>query len=164
MREKWNVKKKGYLKIHLAVNIKTKEILSFEVTDEKVHDSKVMGKLISNIEAKSIKIGRVFADGAYDTNANFMYLSSRQIQPMVRVRRNAIICKRNCSSRNKSVLLQRQRNWKKKMGYGKRWIAETVFSTFKRMFGEYVSAIQFENMVKEMMVKVSLYNLFRNMV
>lgn len=40
---------------------------------------------------------------------------------------------------------------------------ETVFSSLKRMFGEYVSAVQFENMVKEMMVKVSFYNLFRNM-
>ena len=42
MSEKWNVqnRKKGYLKIHVAVNIKTKEILALEVTDEKVHDGK----------------------------------------------------------------------------------------------------------------------------
>jgi len=35
MQEKWNIRKmKGYLKIHIAVNIKTKEILAFlEVTD-----------------------------------------------------------------------------------------------------------------------------------
>jgi hypothetical protein len=37
MQDKWDVKnKKGYLKIHVAVNIKTKEILALEVTDEKV--------------------------------------------------------------------------------------------------------------------------------
>jgi hypothetical protein len=43
MQEKWNIKKeKGYLKIHIAVNIKTKEILALEVTDEKVHDGKIM--------------------------------------------------------------------------------------------------------------------------
>ncbi len=36
MQDKWNVKdKKGYLKIHVAVNIKTKEILALKVTDEK---------------------------------------------------------------------------------------------------------------------------------
>ena len=45
--------------------------------------------------------------------------------------------------------------------YGHRWIAETAFSTIKRTFGEYVSATKFDNMVKEMMIKVSLYNLFR---
>ncbi|HXT82973.1 MAG TPA: IS5/IS1182 family transposase, partial [Verrucomicrobiae bacterium] len=30
-------------------------------------------------------------------------------------------------------------------------------------FGEYTSAIRFQNMIKEMTVKVSLYNLFRRM-
>ncbi len=40
-------------------------------------------------------------------------------------------------------------------------MAETVFSSIKRMFGEYVSATRFQNMIKEMMIKVSLYNLFR---
>ena len=48
--------------------------------------------------------------------------------------------------------------------YGKRWMAkETVFSSIKRMFGEYVSATRFQNMVKEMILKVSLYNLFRRL-
>jgi hypothetical protein len=50
MSDKWNIKKKGYLKIHIAiVNIKTKEILALEVTDEKVHDSKTIGKLVKHI-------------------------------------------------------------------------------------------------------------------
>jgi hypothetical protein len=41
VRDKWNTKKKGYLKIHVAVNVKTKKILSMKVTDdEHVHDSK----------------------------------------------------------------------------------------------------------------------------
>ena len=34
MRDKWNAKKKGYLKIHVAVNVKSKKILSMKVTDE----------------------------------------------------------------------------------------------------------------------------------
>ncbi|HEY6534581.1 MAG TPA: IS5/IS1182 family transposase, partial [Candidatus Nitrosocosmicus sp.] len=42
-----------------------------------------------------------------------------------------------------------------------RWMAETAFSSIKRMFGEYISATKFQNMVKEMTMKVSLYNLFR---
>ena len=55
MQEKWNIKKekKGYLKIHIAVNIKTKEILALEVTDEKSHDGrKVMPRLIEHILEK----------------------------------------------------------------------------------------------------------------
>ena len=38
----------------------------------------------------------------------------------------------------------------KKRKYGQRWIVKTVFSVIKRMFGEYVSAIKLENMIKEM--------------
>ena len=41
---------------------------------------------------------------------------------------------------------------------------ESVFSCIKRMFGrEYVTAIRFENMIKEMILKASLYNLFQSL-
>jgi hypothetical protein len=43
------------------------------------------------------------------------------------------------------------------------WMAETAFSSIKRTYGEYISATKFKNMVKEMILKVSLYNLFRRM-
>jgi|tagenome__1003787_1003787.scaffolds.fasta_scaffold20008462_1 hypothetical protein len=63
-----------------------------------------------------------------------------------------------------SIFKQKRSQWKKKRMYGKRWMAkETVFSSIKRMFGEYVSATRFQNTVKEIMMKVSLYNLFRRM-
>ena len=39
-------------------------------------------------------------------------------------------------------------------------LTETVFSSVKRTFGEYVSARKYSNMVKEMMLKASLYNMF----
>ena len=51
MNEKWNVqnRKKGYLKIHIAVNIKTKETLALEVTDEKVYDDKMLETLVDQV-------------------------------------------------------------------------------------------------------------------
>jgi hypothetical protein len=62
--------------------------------------------------------------------------------------------------RNLSVLARRNdlQKWKDSESYGQRWIVETVFSSIKRMFGEYVYSDKFENMVKEMMLKASLYN------
>ncbi|CAN5758695.1 IS5-like element IS903B family transposase [soil metagenome] len=182
MSEKWNVKnRKGYLKIHIAVNIKTKEILALEVTDEKVHDGKMLTKLVnqvldgsatittaSNTESnkKIIKIKSALADGAYDSNANFQYLREKGITPGLKVRKNSIVSARNNSLRNREVMLQTEEDllkWKTKRKYGHRWISETAFSTLKRTFGEYVSATRFENMVKEMTIKVSLYNIFRRM-
>ncbi len=63
--------------------------------------------------------------------------------------------------RNLSVLAQR--NDLQKWGIAKamdkdRWIVETVFSSIKRMFGEYVYSVRLKNMIQEMMLKASLYN------
>ncbi len=62
--------------------------------------------------------------------------------------------------RNLAVLAQRNdlQKWKDSVSYGKRWIAETVFSCLKRRFGEYVYSVKFKNMIQEMMLKASLYN------
>ncbi len=35
---------------------------------------------------------------------------------------------------------------------------ETVFSSIKRMFGEYVYSVRQNNMIQEMVLKASLYN------
>jgi hypothetical protein len=66
---------------------------------------------------------------------------------------------------NLSVIVQNDFDkWKDSVSYGKRWIAETVFSCIKRRFGEYAYAIKFENMINEIMIKISLYNWFITMV
>ena len=48
-------KKRGYLKIHIAVDIKKKRILSLDVTSEQVHDGKVLSKLVDDITIKQNK-------------------------------------------------------------------------------------------------------------
>ncbi|ALI35760.1 Transposase DDE domain protein [Candidatus Nitrosocosmicus oleophilus] len=168
MDEKWNTQnRKGYLKIHVAVDIKTRKIIALEVTDEKVHDGKMLKKLVNHVldsrEPNTVKIKSVLADGAYDSNPNFVYLEDKKINPGIKVRRNSIVSPKNNRLRNNEVKLQAKDllKWKTKRKYGQRWISETVFSAIKRMFGEYTSANRFQNMVKGIMIKVSLYNIFR---
>ena len=181
MSDKWHKQnKKGYLKIHVAVDTKTKEILALEVTSEKVHDSMMLKKLVNHVLDGStttitttrgpnkiiIKIKSALGDGAYDSNANFRYLQEKGITPGIKIRKNSIVSPKNNRLRNKEVIHQTKEDllkWKKKRKYGHRWMAETAFSTLKRTFGEYVSATKFNNMIKEMMIKVSLYNLFRRL-
>ena len=56
--------KRGYLKIHIAVDIKRKRILSLDVTSEQIHDGKVLPVLIEDITIKQNKIvNTVIADG-----------------------------------------------------------------------------------------------------
>ena len=103
-------------------------------------------------------------DGSYDSNKNFQILSFRGIKPAIKVRKNSRCRKTNHHLRNKTVKMQKNnlQEWKDSVRYGQRWIVETVFSCIKRMFGrEYVTAIRFENMIREMVLKASLYNWFQ---
>ncbi len=164
IRHKWNVKR-GYLKIHVAVDIKRKRILSLNVTSEQVHDGKVLSELVDDITIKQNKIvNTAIMDGSYDSNKNFQFLSFKGIGPAIKVRKNSRCRKTNHYIRNKTVKMQKNnlQEWKDSVRYGQRWIIETVFSCIKRMFGEYVTAIRFENMIKEIILKASLYNLFQS--
>jgi hypothetical protein len=96
-------------------------------------------------------------------------LNEKKIDPIIKVKRNSVILSRNNKIRNKEVKQQQTKDflkWKTKKRYGHRWMAkETAFSAIKRMFiGEHIMATNFQNMVKEMMLKVSLYNIFRRTV
>ncbi len=164
IRHKWNVKR-GYLKIHLIVDIKKKRVLSLKVTSEQIHDGKVLPELIDDIIIKQNKvIETAIMDGSYDSNKNFQFLSFRGIKPAIKVRKNSKCRKTNHYLRDKNVQSQKAdlQQWKDSVSYGQRRIVESVSSCMKRMFGEYVTAIRFENMVKEIMLKVSLYNWFQS--
>lgn len=165
MRHKWHVRK-GYLKIHVAVDIKKKRILSLEVTSEEIHDGKMLKKLVDNASENNDVKG-VLADGMYDSNNNFRYLSKNHIKPGIKTRKNSKVRPTdNCKARTMSVIRQQTnlKSWKHSVSYGHRWMAETVFSSMKRTFGEHVSARRFPNMIKEMFLKASLYNMFCKMI
>src|SRR5262249_36528297 len=112
MRHKWHVRK-GYLKIHVAVDIKKKRILSLEVTSEEVHDGKMLKKLVDNVSENN-ETKRELADGMYDSNNNFRYLSKNHIKPGIKTRRNSKVKSTNCNARNISVLKQQTnlKRWK----------------------------------------------------
>ena len=117
MRDKWKAGKKGYLKIHIAVSVKTKKILSMKVTDEHVHDSKMLPELVQNvIDSSSATASKLFADGgAYDSNGVFGCLADNGILPCIKVRKNSKVrWKKGNTLRNLSVLAQKNdlQKWK----------------------------------------------------
>lgn len=164
MNKKWNTRiKKGYLKIHVAVDIKSKKILSMEITDEHVHDNRMLPTLVDDlVKSNEYIIDKFLADGAYDSNDTFRYLSENGIIPCIKVRKNSRVRKTAHIFRNLSVITQRHdfKQWKDSVSYGQRWMVETVFSSLKRMFGECVYSLKKENMKQELLLKASLYNKF----
>lgn len=110
------------------------------------------------------KVVKVLADPAYDSKNNF-YTYNNDIVAGIKVRKNSSCRPGRCHPRMISVISQLRgyRYWKDSVSYGKRWIAESVFSVFKRVFGECVRAVKWNNMVKEMQLKASLHNRFMSM-
>jgi transposase len=161
--------KRLYQNTCVAVNIKRKKIVSMEVTKEDVVDGKMLkpltrqAVLLITSSSSCTTINRVVGDGAYDSKDNFRYLDRMGIEPVIRVRKNSSTKASGCMSRKMMVVIEQMKDmkqWKKKNGYGMRWIAESVFSSIKRTFREYVSSVKWDNIVNELLLKASLYNMF----
>ena len=161
IRHVWKVKK-GYLKIHFAVDVRTGQVVSMDVSSEKVGDGRRLKRLVKRAE-ESVRVSRILADGAYDSKANFNFLAQEGIRPVIRVRRGSAPRSRGSMARKLAVVEQqtfRPKAWSRIHRFGYRWRVEGAFSVIKRVFGEYVSAKKFVNMAREMAMKASIYNGF----
>jgi hypothetical protein len=162
IRKKWRVKR-GFIKVHIAVDTKTRQILAIEVTREDVGDGRVLRRLVDGSSGKA-RLSGVIADGAYDSKSNFRMLADMGIDPLIRVRRNSSFKGGGCMPRKFAVVAQLgNADWRRERGYGYRWMAESAFSSIKRVFGEYICAVKWPNIVKELLLKASLYNVFMKM-
>jgi hypothetical protein len=163
MREKWKIHR-GWIKVHLAVDVTTKEIVAIEVTDERVSDGSRFNSLIDQAEENlsGRKIEKALGDGAFDRREIFDHLQQKGISPVIKTRSNANTKARGSPARAKAVRDMKNlgyQRWKQKYDYGRRWAAETVFSAVKRISGEHVAATKTENMMQEVILKFSFYNM-----
>jgi hypothetical protein len=162
IRKQWKVRK-GWLKIHIATTAGRVHILGVEVTTEKVHDHKKFKPLIAS-SCRKRNVLKVLADGAYDINDCYDELDKRDVEPGIRMRMNAISRSRGHKKLRSKCVWDRnklgcQDAWAKANCYGDRWTVESAFSSFKNIFGEYVSAKTFWNMSKEVKIKFGILNM-----
>jgi hypothetical protein len=61
MREKWKTRR-GFIKIHIAVDVKSKQITSIQVTKENVTDGKMLKSLVYNDALSKADVKKVIAD------------------------------------------------------------------------------------------------------
>jgi len=167
LRKKWNDKEyKGWIKIHIAIDVETGETVGIEVSEEYVTDESVIPSLIHQVESRGRKIERMLGDGAYYTNSVYNILEEKDIDAGIRIRKDASTRAKGSPYRAKCVREFKRvgyENWRVSRGYGKRWIAEAIFSSEKRIFGEYVKAKRKDLMFKEVKMKFALLNLLANM-
>jgi IS5 family transposase len=142
MREKWHVHR-GWIKVHMCVEVTSGAIVGLVVSDEKEHDAQFLPALVE--QASRLlpgRIARVLADGGYDTYDNFDFLASKGIDPVIKMRSNASTKRHGHSSARPKAVRERndlgEEEWKVRRRYNKRWKAETMFSAIKRRMGEAV--------------------------
>jgi len=163
IRHKWKVKK-GWIKVHVAVDVKTKKLLALEITDERAGDGKMLQPLIKQAKRNSNgkKIKAAYADGAYDSRNNFNFLDKEGTEPIIKIRKNASTRARGSPARAEKVREMKEigyEGWKDKYKYGQRWAAETFFSGVKRILGETSKARSVEGVFQEVKLKFLFYNM-----
>jgi hypothetical protein len=162
--ERKHGKKKRYVKLHFAVNTVTHEVVAMEVSTDDVHDVKALPGLVEKAEG-NVRVAEVIGDGAYDSGEVYDLLEGLGVEVVIKPRRNSRLDTR-CPGRRLAVGRVRELGydaWAKLTGYGRRWAVETAYSTFKRLFGECSLARSFENITRELVGKVALYNMLVNM-
>jgi len=161
--ERKHGKKRHYVKLHFAVNVETHEVVAMEVTTDERHDVESLPALVEE-SVRNVRVVRLLGDGAYDSSRVYTLLEDRGIEAVVKPRGNSRV-DRGRPARRRAVELVRSLGyggWAESVGYGRRWAVESAYSSFKRVFGEHSLARGFENIVRELVGKVSLYNLMVN--
>lgn len=162
IEEKWIRKKKEFVKLHIAVDTKSKKVVSFRITKGNVHDTRKFCPLVREA-AEKYDIDKVHADKAHDNRKNFNLLDGLNIEPAIGIRKNATIRATRCPLRRDEVLLINKlgyQGWNQLKETGKRWIAEIIFSSIKRVLGEDLLSKKFCAQKVEAGLKVMLYNKF----
>lgn len=93
----------GWVKLHVLVDVKTKQVLSFKITDENVHDSEMLIPVMKQLE-NNVGPGKVestLGDRGYDSHKNFNYMERRRVRPGIKPRVNASIEKKTTRIKKK---------------------------------------------------------------
>jgi hypothetical protein len=113
----------------VAVDIKTKQVVSLEVSDERTDEGKKLKSLVRGAKRRA-RVKKVLGDSGYDSHENFEFLAASEIEAALKVREDA---NPDCGGAREEVVrayLQDPPGWKERVGYGQRWMAESAASAF----------------------------------
>jgi len=148
-------RRKNWLKVNIAIDENTGELLGIDIASGPQHDSKSFEKIVQDVSMSVLK-----GDGAFDKKSIFNYCDKNKITPAIKVRKSSIPRSRGSPLRKRCVRELKELGeeaWKEKYDYGKRWLVESYFSAVKRSYGEAVKSRRSDMMVKEAMIKFLLY-------
>jgi len=149
------------VKLHAAIEMNWRAIVSFHFTQAHVHEINHLEPLLESLWG----IGNVLADSGYLSRENCRLIYSKGGTPYIRPKKNTT-GKGWCGKRHfywdpfTEMVEQYQKNTKEWMKiYHQRSNIEAVFSALKRKLGGYVSSIKRNIQHVEIALKIIVYNL-----
>lgn len=142
---------RGWYKVHTLVDADSGEILSYVLTEPTYNDGLAFDRLYDLAVARGHRFSKIMADAAYDSKAHWNRMREEGVEFIANLsgcldqkRRNASSGKaKGCSTRAvhvKKVIEVGVKEWKKDVGYGRRWRVEATYGDLKRRFGETLRA------------------------
>jgi hypothetical protein len=164
----WKVKVHGrgrprkWVKVHLAVDPDTQEIVAEVTTTSQVGDSSMTGTLLDQLKSPAQE---VLADGGYDRQEARKTIKAKKGKPVIPPPKNAKY-KGVGDERDRAIFeilglggdREAKRLWGKLTGYNRRVLVETAFSSLKRLFGDRFFSKTIERQKVESRVRCLLIN------
>lgn len=169
LEKRFGRKKRKWIKIHFAIDVKSKRVIELSVTTDRTNDNKRFRGMLRRASRKH-RINKVAGDPYYDDYKNYELCHKKRIRPVIKPKNNcnpdtwSLTRNKRKIHRLKHILLYKKYSykiWKKKTGYNYRTLNESVFSAFKADYGEGVSSKKFRYVQNEVRWKAYAYNLIR---
>lgn len=155
--DKYGDGKKKYIKVTITADPFDKDLLKVEVSleGEGLSEPEVAQKHMKDLINEGYDIDKFFMDGAGDTHNLFDFCDQHDIEPIIKIRENAVVDPGGGGSWRRGREVEwyckwGYKKWAEKKHYGRRWTGtEGIFSAVKRIFSERVRSRKVENMCQE---------------
>ena len=166
-KKKWDsgTKDRGWLHFHVLCDVDSGEMLAYVISDSTIGDAPVLKLLVEVAAAGDHKFDKVYADGAYCSNENWIFLAREHDYELITsFKVNTAPTSNGCFARGEAAerwCSMPYDQWVKLSGYGTRWKCECTFSDFKRLFPETVTALTATGMVRDIVSRVNVFNIYK---
>ena len=161
----WRVRVHGWArhrtwrKLHLSMDADSHHITSAHITRKEVVDPRVLPRLLKQIAAP---VGRVLADGAYDSRECYRAIDERGARAVIPPRKGSVEWADEYLKVRNSNLRQVQRlgvkGWKERSGYHRRSLVETAIFRLKTIFTDRLRSREVERQATEVMIRCAVLN------
>ena len=161
----WKVKMHGWAKhrtwrkLHLSVDASTHHVTAALISQKDVVDPRVLPRLLKAVAAP---IGRVYADGAYDSRDCYRAIYKRGARAIIPPRKGSVLWSdeylTDRNSNLRQVLKLGSEGWKRKARYHRRSLVETAIFRLKTLFTDKLRSREVERQRTEVTIRCTALN------